>query len=286
MKWGVDMFSKYCVDISKEQLDAFDNLLETNCLGKHNNPTDFKKQKEETLGLLKDYLNTDVLYADILSQDWFSLKDKYDIFISHSHLDEELAIDLAEWLWETFKLKAFVDSAVWGNASDLLKEIDNKYCKNKHKSNSYNYTRRNKTTAHVHMILSVALMRMLDKCESVFFLNTSNSICSKSDMFDNSYTGSPWIYAEIQMSNSLREIKPKRDQEKQHSLMAESGQKLSVLYPVDIKDFPVINNDILEQWEWEWGWEKACGLDPITHPMDMLYRILSPQKMEPRKIIT
>lgn len=52
----------------------------------------------------------------------------YDVFISHSHNNEEEAHLLAAWLKKYKKLSCFVDSFAWGSADQLLKEIDDKYC--------------------------------------------------------------------------------------------------------------------------------------------------------------
>ena len=62
-----------------------------------------------------------------MQENWFPKVDA-DIFISHSHKDENLAKGLAGWLYKEFGLEAFIDSCVWGYANDLLLEIDKKYC--------------------------------------------------------------------------------------------------------------------------------------------------------------
>ena len=62
-----------------------------------------------------------------MQANWFP-QIKADIFISHSHKDEDLALALAGWLKVSFGLTAFIDSCVWGYANDLLKMIDYKYC--------------------------------------------------------------------------------------------------------------------------------------------------------------
>lgn len=43
---------------------------------------------------------------------WFP-QIKADVFISHSHSDEKLAIIFAGWLYNAFGLTAFIDSCVW-----------------------------------------------------------------------------------------------------------------------------------------------------------------------------
>ena len=50
-----------------------------------------------------------------------------DVFISHSHKDEKLAISFAGWLKANFNLTAFVDSCVWEYADNILSEINDRY---------------------------------------------------------------------------------------------------------------------------------------------------------------
>lgn len=52
----------------------------------------------------------------------------------------------------------------------------------------------------------VALSRMIDKCESVFFLNSENSI-SIAEEISKERTASPWIYNELSLADMI-EIRP------------------------------------------------------------------------------
>lgn len=133
-----------------------------------------------------------------IQSDWFP-QLKADIFLSHSHGDEAVAITLAGML-STMGISVFIDSCIWGYAPQLLKEIDNKFCMNDSRTN-YIYEERNKSTSHVYMMLSTALNMMIDKTESIFFLNTPKSI-NPSHITDE--TASPWIYAEIAMTKLIR----------------------------------------------------------------------------------
>lgn len=53
------------------------------------------------------------------------------------------------------------------------------------------------------MMLSVALMKMIDKSESMFFYNTPSSF-KQSSIITNGSTYSPWIYHELQTSKIIR----------------------------------------------------------------------------------
>ena len=120
-----------------------------------------KLDLSETKSSLSKYLLHDVIIdGHLMSEDWFP-QVKADIFLSHSHLDKEYAYALAGWLNVNLGLKVFVDSAIWSCADELLNEIDDKYCMTG--KDYYSYASRNITTAHVHMMLSTALLKMIDK---------------------------------------------------------------------------------------------------------------------------
>ncbi len=88
------------------------------------------EQKEIINKQLSEFLSTDgVINGEKLESTWFP-QIKADIFISHSHSDEKLAMTLAGWLYRQFGLESFIDSTIWGYADSLLKKIDNKYCLN------------------------------------------------------------------------------------------------------------------------------------------------------------
>lgn len=67
--------------------------------------------------------NKEINLTDI-GENWFP-KIEADVFISHSHKDEKLAIKLALWLYYCFDIKAFIDSTVWGYSRELLYNIIN-----------------------------------------------------------------------------------------------------------------------------------------------------------------
>lgn len=85
--------------------------------------------------------------------------DDYHVFISHSHDDLEKAKQFAAWLEEQYNYRVFLDSFVWNSADGLLREIDNLYCKQR--NGLYNYHRRNYSTAHIHTMLSMAIMEII-----------------------------------------------------------------------------------------------------------------------------
>lgn len=163
----------------------------------------YKSNKKNVLSDLKQYLLTDgnSLDGDEIQKHLFP-EANIDIFLSHSHGDENEVVKLAILL-ERKGLNVFVDSCVWGNAFDLLKVIDTHYCRNSDNS-AYDYDKRNYSTSHVYMMLNTALHRMIDKCEMFLFLGTPNSVSVKDGIKNQESLKSPWIFSELAFIQHVR----------------------------------------------------------------------------------
>jgi hypothetical protein len=193
--------------------------------------------------------SSEALSASKMTANWFP-PIKADIFISHAHQNEEEAIQLAGWLKSNFNLDSFIDSCVWGCADELLKLIDDEYCKNLH-GNTYSYEKRNRSTSHVHMMLSTALSMMIDKTECLFFLNTPHSITPKKVIGEHA-TYSPWIYSEIAMTQLIRRKEPSEHREcpnRAVESMDDQKAALSIEYDVDISHLTSLNLSDLLKWK-------------------------------------
>lgn len=212
------------------------------------------------------------LDGSALQDDWFPTV-KADIFLSHSHGDQKLTMAFAAMLEDKFGLTSFIDSCVWGYADELLKKIDDKYCKNE-TGDTYNYNQRNFSTSHVHMMLSSALTKMMDKTECVIFVNTPNSITTRDAVEEK--TKSPWIYDEIVTSQVLRKKKPVREEVIVESRKFEKSQnKLNVVYKVELNHLTILSTEDLTKWEDQYREDLLrCAIrnEPNQHPLDSLYK--------------
>tara|TARA_R110001583_G_scaffold123940_1_gene275402 strand:+ start:18605 stop:19396 length:792 start_codon:yes stop_codon:yes gene_type:complete len=201
-----------------------------------------------------------------MQNNWFPTVDA-DIFLSHSHKNEDSAIILSGYLYENLGIKTFVDSCIWGYSADLLKKLDEDFCKKD--SGHYDYNKRNFTTSNVHMMLSTALTKMIDKVECLFFLNTPDSISIENGV--KSKTLSPWIYAEIEMSKFIRKKKLSEYRiEKSLGILARGGVlevKASFEYPIDLEHLSTINQLDIKKW--------VTSHDSENYPLDLLYRQLT-----------
>lgn len=226
-----------------------------------------KKLVDSVQPKLKNYILPEgTLDGNKIIEDWFP-EVKSHIFLSHSHKDMEDAIYLAGILYHRFKILTFIDSTVWGYSNDLLKIIDDIYCRSEN-GETYDYSKRNYSTSHVNLMLSSALHNMIDKSEAIFFLNSTNSITSKG-IVDK--TNSPWIFSEINTSKTIRKQTPIRLRTKtkvfsEKVLMSESqNRQLNIEYELELSHLMVLNQFKLN------SWLVSDNLTPET-ALDELYR--------------
>lgn len=180
----------------------------------------FRTRKDSAKRSISSYLKNGAIDARRLQRDWFESVNA-DVFISHSHADEALAMAVGAALEDRLGLRCFIDSCVWGNADELLKEIDNKFCM-RPSGDVYDYDKRNRSTSHVHMMLQGALTKMIDRTECVVFLNTPQSMVSDTGLTQESQTASPWIYAEVLATKLIRQQKLDRKIELRRKAVVES----------------------------------------------------------------
>lgn len=200
-----------------------------------------------------------LLDGDRIQQECFGIKSA-DIFLSHSHADEYLALRIKKLLETKYNLNVFIDSCVWAYCDDILMEIDKEYCLNED-GEYFDYKKRNGTTSMIHMMLANALTTMMDQTECIFFLNTEKSNFSNA-CTDEATTGSPWIYHELSTANILRKKKPDRkDTLKKFASVTES---VEMQHTVDLNGFTKLDFYNFNKW-------LDSTICNKIHPLDKLY---------------
>lgn len=212
---------------------------------------------------------TDVINADKIAENVFPKID-CDIFISHAHVDARKAKAIAAYLHKQLGLTCFIDSFAWGNIKDIQSEIDED-CKSG--PSTWNYNLRNRSTSHVHMMLAMSLLDMMDKCECLFLIDSPASISAKSVINDS--TMSPWIFMEMFCSKLLRIKLPKR-----HEVLFEAIANADVLkkdstdtlprhieHRIDLSHLTKINGSYIASWV-KFAKESQCR---GARSLDILY---------------
>jgi hypothetical protein len=118
---------------------------------------------------------------------------------------------------------------------------------------------------------------MIDKCESVFFLNTPNSIVVSESIESTEYTYSPWIYSEIEFTKIIRrkDLHEYRENIVKESVLIHSAtrmdekKRLTIRYVAPLDHLVDLNVDNLAEWK------KYCkGENSAQKNMDTLYSLM------------
>lgn len=215
---------------------------------------------------LKEFVSGGKIDGSRLRDHWFK-EVKADIFISHSHLDQDIAVSLAGWLHETFALKAFIDSTVWGYSTDLLRDLDDEFAPN-HDGTAYDYATRNVTTSHVHMMLATSLSRMMDVTECAIFVSTPNSVSHSKG--SDALVDSPWIFYELDQLSILRRKEPVRTVKKAsiEENFASKDPHIPIRYKANFESLTPLGENGLVKWVENWRDPAQEGTE-----LEHLYRI-------------
>lgn len=234
----------------------------------------YQEMKRDALPVLERFiLKNGALDAEQMKAAWFPHVDA-QIFISHSHADKRLAEGLAGWIYQRTGIRAFIDSCVWSHAQDLLDQLDEKYCTND-RDGKIIYKPHVEASAHVHMMLNTALTKMIDHCECMFFLETTNSTI-KNNL--QTKTNSAWIYSELAFSQLVRKKIPTRtlltEQLKLFSgkpnLNESLKEQLRIEYLLELDDLMPLESDDFFSWDYRCH---AQHLHSSIHKLDHLYHV-------------
>ena len=232
----------------------------------------YKRNKTAIKKSLSRYLDPDgLLDAKRIEEDWFPPSDfSFDLFLSHSHKDEEIMIALAGYLKKKLGLNSFIDSQLWGFCGDLQLKVDKSCCRHDDVNNTWNYNDRNISTSYVHNMLTVALTKMMDSTECFFFAQTPSSTIKS----QATQTLSPWIYSELSISKMLR---PVSKREETVMLLESDGRLKTFSLEAQMKFTPPMDHLIKLSWYDILDWvgivkrNRENGLTP--HPLDVIYQL-------------
>ncbi|GAA9581862.1 hypothetical protein HpHA55_22750 [Helicobacter pylori] len=115
------------------------------------------------------------------------------MFLSHSHVDKNKALEVKNYLESETDHRVFIDSLFWDYKNNILKEMK------KHHINV------SKIEDAFTLILRESLQDMIEKCPYFVFLQSNNSV---SDQGLSRITYSAWIYEELKIAHSIRESRP------------------------------------------------------------------------------
>lgn len=252
--------------------------------------TDYASLYEDLSKRLRTTLNENVMKQTLvdgtrLQEDWFPQDiGHFDVFISHSHLDLTKVKQFSYWLNKNLGLRCFIDSVFWKYSNKLIEKLDYSYCRYYDKAAKkfmYRYSKRNITTANVHCMLTMALMKMMDNCEMVVFVDSDNSIIKYNQ--NSEKTPSPWIYEELEMANMLPSRLPKRRvqdsgldylNKAEMKMFSEGVESVTFMYDARLKSFSNLTASILQSVKSVYG----IGGPSAIQSLDSIYRNLKIQQ--------
>ncbi len=109
------------------------------------------------------------------------------VFLSHSHVDRNKALEVKNYLESQTKRKVFIDSLFWDYKDDVLNELAE-------------YDDISEIEDAFTLILRESLQDMIEKCPYFVFLQSENSV---SNQGLSQITYSAWIYEELKIANTL-----------------------------------------------------------------------------------
>lgn len=248
---------------------AFNVTLDSNGYLNYVNTKQYENDKSISLQKLRKIINScNKIRAHEIKKLLLPSK-RYDIFISHSHKDINLAKGLAGYLEKYCKVSCFIDSLYWSNIDELQEELNRMHLTMDRTAGkkTFNHKSTMEVAKHANMILASALTEMIDNCECVFFFNTDNSVIRGTEAISKNETYSPWIYHEVFTTTII--------QKKQRSKFNESYQFRDnaikqipdISYGLDLSGMTVLREeDIFE-------WEIKINSNKDKHPLDVLYNL-------------
>ena len=207
--------------------------------------SDYEEWNRSLKDTLKEYIKKSSLEgsldAEVICNKFFP-EENIPIFISHSHADKSIAQKFAIWIKENFDLLSFIDSDLWGNYSTIQSELDEFY--SAEMGDRYDLEKKNICSAHVHMMLTYALTRMIDKADFFIFVKSDHSVTMKDSIEKAS---SSWIFHELETASLISEKRNFVDLQMQSPSPLMEAQDVQIHYPIPLENFYLLTKDGLEQ---------------------------------------
>lgn len=254
---------------------AFNVKLDSNQYLNYVNTKQYENDKSISLQKLRKIINSyNIIRAHEIKKLLLPSKH-YDIFISHSHKDLELAKGLSNYLQLFFGVSCFIDSLYWGDIDELQEELNRMHLHEDKATGKeyYDHQSTMEVAKHANMILASALTEMIDNCECVFFLNTDNSVISGSEAINKNKTYSPWIYHEVFTTSIIHRKETGRRAALEEQQIRDNAIKPlpQFIYNLDLTGMTNLNDDDILNW---WGKVNSNN----AHPLDVLYKLKPEQK--------
>ena len=117
--------------------------------------------------------------------------------------------------------------------------------------------------------MTIALHKMINRCECVILLNTGNAISrvKKYEDLQHDTTFSPWIYSELICSSLIQQRRPERysSQRMQGTQNFDAvNESLQIAYEIPTKHLLPLDPKTLSAW-------KEAYMGNKLHPLDVLY---------------
>lgn len=211
-----------------------------------------KKDKRMRESDIKELINSGHDLDAKVILDIVSPTGDFDVFISHYHENEEIALKIAATL-QAQGFKPFVDSQYWLHFDDVAKDLNELHL-HKDKDNGsdvYDHSKTKMIQKHCDVLLLSALSQVMSKCKYLIFISPPEKMVgiehySKYET-KNPKTYSPWIYWELIFAELLIKDKENFTEGLKHSTF-DSVPKIA--YPLSIQKMKQISiQDIMSN-----GW--------------------------------
>jgi hypothetical protein len=164
-------------DVNSDVKDLVGTFCQNNRKGFEEFLESFQASKAKQEENLKALINSSTtIKANDIKGILFPDNFKFDVFVSHSHSDEDYAKKLSFYLLNRFNVTFFIDSMYWENIQNLLDLMDSPNINKDTKL--YNLYKIRRSCQKGYILLGEALTETINKSIAVFFSKHFKFGCS------------------------------------------------------------------------------------------------------------